>query len=68
MFHIILEMEYIMPLILVLDMYYLVHCFQICLWVGVALPMLGTHTIEDQFLSMCIARKCFYFILGFTRF
>jgi hypothetical protein len=43
MLHMMLEMEYVMPMILVLEMYYLVHCFQICLHVGVAPPpMLGT--------------------------
>jgi len=45
--HMMLEMEYIMPMIPTLEMYYLVHCFQICRWVGVAPPMLGAHIIED---------------------
>jgi hypothetical protein len=52
MFHMMLEMEYIMQMIPALEMYYLVHHFQICLLVGVALPMLGAHIIEDQFLVM----------------
>jgi len=47
MFHMMLEMEYIMPMIPALEMYYLVHRFQICLRVGVAPPMLGAHIIED---------------------
>jgi hypothetical protein len=52
MFHMMLEMEYIMLMILVLDMYYLVHHFQIYLRVRVAPPMLGTHIIEDWSLFM----------------
>jgi hypothetical protein len=52
MFHMILEMEYIMPMILIPEMYDLVHQFQIYLWVGVVPPMLGTHITEDQFFSM----------------
>jgi len=47
MLHMMLEMEYIMRVIPALEMYYLVHCFQICLRVGVAPPMLGTHIIDD---------------------
>jgi hypothetical protein len=47
MLHMMLEMEYIMPMIPNLEMYYLVHCFQICLWVGVAPPMLGAHITKD---------------------
>jgi len=45
--HMMLEMEYIMPMIPTLEMYYLVHRFQICRWVGVAPPMLEAHIIED---------------------
>jgi hypothetical protein len=52
MFHMMLEMEYIMSVIPTLEMYYLVHCFQICLRVGVTPPMLGAHITEDQFLTM----------------
>ncbi len=52
MFHMKLEMEYIMPVIPAPEMYYLVHCFQICLQVGVTPPMLGAHIAEDQFLAM----------------
>ncbi len=52
MLHMMLEMEYIMPVIHVPEMQYMVHCFRICLWVGVAPPMLGAHIIEDQFLYM----------------
>jgi hypothetical protein len=47
-----LEMEYIMPTILTLEMYYLMHHFQIYLSIGVAPPMLGAHIIESHFLSM----------------
>jgi hypothetical protein len=47
-----LKMEYIMPLILASEMYYLMHHFQIYLRVGVALPMMGTHITHIQFLSM----------------
>ncbi len=42
-----LEMEYIMPMIPTLEMYYLVHRFQICRWEGVAPPMLEAHIIKD---------------------
>jgi hypothetical protein len=47
MFHMMLEMEYIMLMILAPEMYYLVHRFQICLRVGIALPMLGAHITKD---------------------
>jgi hypothetical protein len=43
MLHVMLKMQYIMPVIPIPKMYYLVHCFQICLRVGVAPPMLGAH-------------------------
>jgi hypothetical protein len=52
MLHMMLEMEYIMPMIPAPEMYYLMHCFQFYLRVGVTPPMLGTHIIEGQFLSM----------------
>jgi hypothetical protein len=48
-FHMMLEMEYIMPMNLVPEMYYLMHCFQICLRIGLAPPMLATCIIECQF-------------------
>lgn len=41
-----------MSLVPTLDMYHLVHHFQICLQVGVAPPMLRAHIIEAQFLAM----------------
>lgn len=41
-----------MSLVPALDMYYLVHHFQICLQVGVAPPMSRAHIIEAQFLAM----------------
>jgi len=47
MLHMMLEMEYIMRMIPTLEMYYLVHYFQICLQVGIAPPMLGAHIIDD---------------------
>ncbi len=52
MLHMMLEMEYIMPVVLAHEMQYLVHCFQICLRVGVAPRMLGARITEDQFLYM----------------
>ncbi len=52
MLHMMLKMEYIMLVIPAPKMYYLMHHFQICLQVGVALPMLGTHITESQFLFM----------------
>jgi len=52
MFHMMLEMEYKMLVIPTLEMFYLVHCFQICLQVGITPPMLGTHITKNQFLSM----------------
>ncbi len=54
MLHMMLEMEYIMPIIPTLGMYYLMHQFQICLQIKVAPPMLGTHIMENQFLSMWV--------------
>jgi hypothetical protein len=47
MLHMMLKMEYIMPMIPALEMYYFEHCFQICLWVGVAPPMLGARIIKE---------------------
>jgi membrane-associated PAP2 superfamily phosphatase len=52
MLHMMLEMEYIMSVIPTLNMYYLMHHFQICLLVGITPPMLGAHITESQFLSM----------------
>ncbi len=52
MFHVMLEMEYIMPMNPTHEMYYLMHCFQICLRIGLAPPMLAAHIIECQFLFM----------------
>jgi hypothetical protein len=52
MLHVMLKMEYIMLMILALEMYYLMHHFQIYLRVGITLPMMGTHITKRQFLSM----------------
>jgi len=46
-----LEMEYKMIVIPTLEMFYLVHRFQICLQVGITPPLLGTHIINNQFFS-----------------
>ncbi len=47
MLHMMLKMGYIMPVIPALEMYYLVHCFQICLRIGVTPPMLGAHITKN---------------------
>jgi hypothetical protein len=52
MFHMMLEMEYIMRVIHALNMYYLIHHFQICLRIRVTFPMLEAHIIENQLLFM----------------
>ncbi len=43
-----------MSLVLVLNMYYLVHHFQIFLWVGVAPLRLSAHITKAQFLVMWV--------------
>jgi hypothetical protein len=50
-FHMMLEMEYIMLVILAPEMYYQMHCFQICLQC-VTPPMLGAHITKCQFPFM----------------
>lgn len=54
MVHMMLELEYVLPLLLNPKTYYLLQCFQICLKVGVALPVLGGHIIEKEFLTMWV--------------
>ncbi len=50
--HMLMEMEYLYPLLPNLEAYYLLHRLQICLKVRVAPPMLGTHIIDKQFLDV----------------
>jgi hypothetical protein len=50
MVHMMLKLEYILPLLPNLETYYLLHCFHICLRVGVALPVLRGHIIEKLFI------------------
>jgi hypothetical protein len=50
MVHMMLKLEYVSPLLPNLETYYLLHCFHICLRVGVALLVLGSHITEKQFL------------------
>jgi hypothetical protein len=47
--HMMLELEYVLPLLPNLETYYLLYYFQICLKVGVALPILGGHITNKQF-------------------
>lgn len=44
--------KYIMLVIVAPKMYYLMHRFQICLWIGVTPPMMGAHITYIKFLSM----------------
>jgi len=46
------ELEYVLLLLPNLETYYLLHCFQVGLRVGVALSVLGGHTTKNQFLVM----------------
>jgi hypothetical protein len=46
MVHMMLELEYALPLLLNLETYYMLHHFKICLRVGVALQILGNHITE----------------------
>jgi hypothetical protein len=50
MVHMMLKLEYVLPLLPNLETYYLLHCFQICLRVGVALPVLRVHITKKKFL------------------
>jgi hypothetical protein len=53
--HMMLELEHVLSLLPNLETYYLLHCFQICFRVGVALPVLGLgHITEKQFLAMWV--------------
>jgi hypothetical protein len=52
MVHMMLKLEYVLPLLLNPKTYDLLQHFQICLRVGVALLSLGGHIIEKQFLIM----------------
>jgi hypothetical protein len=46
--HMMLELKYVLPLLPNPKTYYLLHYFQICLKVGVALPILGCHITKKQ--------------------
>jgi hypothetical protein len=46
MVHMMLELKYVLPLLPNLETYYLLHHFQICLKVGITLPISGGHIIE----------------------
>ncbi len=46
MAHMMLHLEYVLPLLPNPETSYLLHCFQICLRVGVALLVRGGHIIE----------------------
>jgi hypothetical protein len=46
MVHMMLELEYVLPLLPNLETYYLLYCFQIWFRVGVALLILEGHIIE----------------------
>ncbi len=50
--HMLLEMEYLYPLLLNPKAYYLLHKLQICLKVRVAPPILGTHIMRKWFFVM----------------
>jgi hypothetical protein len=52
MVHMMVELEYVLPLLPNLETYYLLHCFQVCLRVGVALLVLRAHTTKNQFIVM----------------
>ncbi len=56
MVHMMLELEYVLPLLPNLETYYLLHRFQICLKVGVALPILKGHITKKQFLAMWVIK------------
>ncbi len=50
--HMMLEMGYVFSLLSNPEVYYLLHCLQVCFRIGVAPPMIGVHIIEKQFLAM----------------
>jgi hypothetical protein len=52
MVHMMLQLEYVLPLLPNPKTYYLLHFFQICLKVVVALVILGCHIIKKYFLAM----------------
>jgi hypothetical protein len=54
MVHMMLKLEYVLPLLPNPETYYLLHYFQICLKVGVALPILGGHITKKQFWTMWV--------------
>ncbi len=56
MLHMMLEMGYIMQVIPALEMYYLVHHFQIYIQVGVTPPMLGAH-ITKKLISFHVGNR-----------
>jgi hypothetical protein len=56
MVHMMLQLEYVLPLLPNPETYYLLHCFQIFLRVGLALLVLGGHIIEKYFLAMWVVK------------
>jgi hypothetical protein len=54
MVHMMLELEYDLPLLPIPKTYFLFHCFHICLRVGVALLILKGHISKKQFLAMWV--------------
>jgi hypothetical protein len=54
MVHMMLELEYVLQLLPNPKTYYMLHCFQICLRVGVALLVLGGHITKKEFLIMWV--------------
>ncbi len=54
MVHMTLKLEYVLPLLSNPKTYYLLHCFQNCLRVALALLVLGGHIIDKQFLAMWV--------------
>jgi hypothetical protein len=48
MVHMMLKLEYVLPLLPNLETYYLLHHFQICLRVGITLLVLGGHITKRQ--------------------
>jgi hypothetical protein len=57
MVHMMLELEYVLSLLPNLKTYYMLHCLQICLRVGVTLPILRLgHITKKQFLAMWVVK------------
>jgi hypothetical protein len=57
MVHIMLELEYVLPLLPNPKTYYLLHYFQICLKVGVGLLILGGHITKKTILNNVSCRR-----------